>query len=405
MQTRAFLSGSLALSIAFFGCAAPEAEEEVASVSEEQPLIGGAFCSVLGNCRASRIEDWKTSAASAHDLDTTKLDAATRFAADNDARCLLVVRDGELVYEQYRNGADARSLHDTYSIAKTFTSALVGIAIAKGQIKSPDDLASTYIPEWKRDSHAAIQVKHLLGGVSGIRYWPSLGMSVDLGDYSWLYTHHDLNHSAVHHPADEAPGRTWRYNNHAVQAVGQVLEGATGENVDDYARKNLWGPIGMTVDGNRTSGTHWRRDHAGNAVAFSSVFATCRGLAKFGQLLLQRGAWNGTQLLDRAYVDRMLSPSQDKNRAYGYLTWLNQGPAIGNTHNTFDGVPFPEAPADLVSAQGVGQNFVDVIPSTRTVIVHIRPPRFLNVQEILGDGKQEIHRAVLARVLAADKRR
>jgi CubicO group peptidase (beta-lactamase class C family) len=405
-------------------CAAPDVDEDARA--SEQPFTLARACDLTNTCRVAdaHVESWVTDRPEAHDLDGSALTEATRLVADNGGRCLLVVRDGRLVHEAYRNGATAASLHDTFSIAKTFTSALVGVAIAEHKITSAEAPAAAYVPEWRSDAaRAPILLRHLLTGASGLRYSKTAGSSVDLGDYSWLYTFWNLTDGAIRHPIGAAPDTEWRYNNHAVQVLGRVIETATGENAEAYAREHLWRPIGMASDGADGSRTHWKLDHAGNPVMFSSVYATCRGLAKFGQLLLQAARWNDAvrypqvapgeaaplpALLDAGYVKKMLA-SRPLNGVYGYLTWLNRAPApgvpaLGNTNEAFAGQPFTFAPEDMFSAEGVGQNFIDVIPSTNTVIVHIRPLDWLRPAAILADGQQNLHREILRGVLGADSR-
>ena len=415
-------TGLLAMTAA--ACASPT-EDETAS-SAEQALNLSRLCDLTNTCRVpeDQVERWETDAPAARELHGPTLDEATQLVAANRGRCLLVVRDGKLVHEQYRNGATRASLHDTFSIAKTFTSALVGIAIRERAIAGVESSAATHVPAWRNDpARTPILLRHLLSGSSGIRYSPTAGSSVDLGDYSWLYTFWNLTDGAVRHPIGPRPDMEWRYNNHAVQVLGRVIHEATGQNAEDYAREHLWRPIGMAADGAEGSRTHWKLDRAGNPVMFSSVYATCRGLAKFGQFLLQEARRADPvaypvvapferrempALLDPGYVKQMLSPGR-LNSVYGYLTWLNRtptrsSPASGNTNEPFAGKPFAFAPDDMFSAQGVGQNFIDVIPSTNTVIVHIRPMDWDNPSAILADGQQNLHRDILRRVLDADSR-
>ena len=406
------------------GCSSADSEETARASAQELALARA--CDLTNTCRVADgdVEAWETDRPAAHELHAPTLDEASQLVADNGGRCLLVVRDGKLVHEAYENGAGPSSLHDTFSIAKTFTSALIGIAIAEGKIGSAAQPAAAYVPEWRGDpTRAPILLRHLLSGSSGLRYTATAGTSVDLADYTWLYTFWNLTDDAIRHPIGAPPDAEWRYNNHAVQVLGRVIAAATGENPETYAREHLWRPIGMASRGAEGARTHWKLDHAGNPVMFSSVYATCRGLARFGQLLLQAARRSSPALypeiapgeraplpalLDDRYVREMLAPGP-KNGVYGYLTWLNRTPrpserAFGNTNEPIIGKPFTFAPDDMFSAQGVGQNFIDVLPSTNTVIVHIRPLDWLKPAVILADGQQNLHREILRRVLDADSR-
>jgi CubicO group peptidase (beta-lactamase class C family) len=384
------------------------AGEDIEADDEDEAVCVDGKCDLfeIKPPRAATLESWGTGLPGTFDLDSDALDVAADRADDAGSRCLLVVRDGKLVYERYFNGANAKDLNDSWSIAKTFTSALVGIAIGRGDLPGLDTAASKLVPEWRDGSHDGVTLRNLLSGTSGLEYKPILGLSIDMRDYTWLFLTHDLTREAVRRPLQVEPMTRWRYDNHAVQVLDRVLEEATGEHPETYARDHLWNPIGMTVasSSERKKGTHWRRDKEGSPTMFTSVRATCRGLAKFGELLRNDGAWNGKQIIPADYVSEMHAGSS-LNRAYGLLTWTNEGfPAYGNSNEAFDGRPFPGAPANLISAQGVGQNFIDVLPDEGMVIVHVRAPRVLDVNEMLKDGRQALHRELLDLVLAADVR-
>jgi CubicO group peptidase (beta-lactamase class C family) len=344
--------------------------------------------------------EWPTATPAEVGLDEAALDEAAAYADSIGSSCLVVVRDGQLVYERYFGDTTADSVQKSWSIAKSFTSALVGIAIDRGEIESVDQPAADFIPSWRGTDKEAITIAHLLSMDSGLKY--------DLvTDNTWVMFTNDHTAEAIGYDAPDPPGVVWHYNSHGVQVLDAVLEAATGMDPEDYARAHLWSRIGMDER------THWDRDGAGNATLYMSVFATCRDLARFGYLYLNEGNWNGEQIVSREWVAASLSPSQALNPIYGYLWWLNGGePAKGSTDEMFDGTMFNFAPDDLFSAQGLGQSFIDVVPGTSTMYIHVRRAphdpftKFLTdpagtMDALLHDGLRAEHKLLLRALLDA----
>lgn len=169
------------------------------------------------------------------------------------------------------------------------------------------------------------------------------------------------------------PGTVWAYNNSAIQALEAVLERATGQPVGDFARENLFGPIGMT--------SRIARDSAGNALTFMGTRASCSDLARFGYLMLRQGVWENEQIVSEEWVDEATSPSQSLNSIYGYLWWLNShGPRLADQTDgevVDDGSRWwPHAPDDAFAALGLGGQIVLVIPSEDLVVTRIGPYRW-----------------------------
>ncbi len=352
------------------------------------------------------VPDWPTGDPGDFGLDPATLDEAGVYAESIGSECLLVIRDGHLVYEGYFNGGGPDNFQKSWSIAKSFSSALVGIAIARAEIESVTQPASDFIPEWQGTDKESVTIANLLSMDSGMKY--------DLTtDNTWVLFSNDHTAEAVGYDFEAEPGTVWHYNSHAVQVLDAVLEAATGMDPEDYAEQYLWGPIGMDIEGDNNERTYWNRDGAGNTTMYMSVYATCRDLARFGYLYLHEGNWDGQQVLPAEWVAASTTPSQDLNRIYGYLWWLNGGePAIGSTDETFEGTMFNFAPDDLFSAQGLGQNFIDVIPSTNTMYIHVRRAphdpftKFITdpagtMDALFNDGRRIEHRQLLRTLLDA----
>jgi CubicO group peptidase (beta-lactamase class C family) len=287
-------------------------------------------------------------------------------AADADSRCILVMRDGEIV----TSTPDVTEPQRAWSITKSVASLLVGIAVDDGAL-ALEDRASDYIPQWRGTESESVTVRDLLAMVSG-REWTR---QLDYRDMALRAK--DKTAFALDLGQDSAPGTVWVYNNSAVQTLDAVLEAATGVAVEEFAAARLFDPLGMTSSSIDT-------DKAGNANLFAGMLTTCTDLAVLGQAVLRGGASaDGAQVIPPGYLSLALEPSTDLNAAYGLLWWLNQpGKAVaadvatGGEPTPIVGPLVPEAAANTVWAVGFQQQILAVIPSMNAVAVRLggKPP-------------------------------
>jgi CubicO group peptidase (beta-lactamase class C family) len=236
----------------------------------------------------------------------------------------LVIHDDELVYERYFNGYNERSLNTSFSMAKSFASALVGVAIDEGHIKSVDEPITNYIPELleKDKRFRSITIRHLLTMTSGIKYEEGgdLPWSEDADDTKTYYAT-DLRELALNCQIEGEPGEYFEYNNYNPLLVGMILERATGMPVSHYMEAKLWKPAGMEADAS------WSLDSKedGFEKMESGVNARARDFARFGMLFTKEGNLRGKQLISRGWVkestraDTNTDPSLD----YQYFWWVN----------------------------------------------------------------------------------
>lgn len=317
-------------------------------------------------------DSWAEADPAEMGFDPAILDALATTAEQAGSSCLVVTRKGEMVGQWYWDGTDAATTHEVFSVTKSITSTLVGLAEAEGDLALSDP-ASKYIPEWEGTDSAEVTIKNLVSNDSG-REW-SLGI-----DYSQLTSAADRTAFAVALGQDAPPGTTWAYNNSAIQTLDQVLRNATGEDTDDFAEEHLFAPIGM-------DDSHMTQDGSGSTATFFGLQSTCEDLARFGYLFLRNGAWDGEQVVPEQWVeDAVGAPSQELNASYGYLWWLNREGPMGNPAQATtgeadgsveDGQMVPEAPEDMFWALGLGNQVVAVDPGSETVVVRI------------GEGEQD----------------
>ena len=220
------------------------------------------------------------------------MDDFDRFLEENRTQAFLVIQDDAILYEQYFNGTQRESIVTSFSTAKSFTSALIGIAIAEGHIQSVNDPITEYLPELiERDpAFAEISIRDLLMMSSGIRY-------SEPPDNATTYYYPDLRSLALETTRIiDAPGNTFHYNNFHPLLLGLILERATGTTVAGYLQEKIWKPVGMEFSGS------WSLDESGFEKMESGINARAIDFAKFGRLFLNQGDWDGSQVIPAAWV-------------------------------------------------------------------------------------------------------
>jgi len=331
----------------------------------------GGRAAPVGAIGVDGVTEWSTVTPAEAGLDPAVLDEMAAEAEQLDSTCFLVVRDGRIAAEHYWGSGGEHEAQEVFSVTKSFASTLVGIAQDDGSL-SVEDPASRWITEWDATPSAEVTVADLLSNVSG-RFW-----SFD-SDYGRLIASLDRTGYAIGLDQEHEPGTYWAYNNAAIQSLSRVLDRATGEPVPDFGRERLLAPLGM-------DDSRFGTDGAGNGLTFMGLRSTCRDLARFGVLVLDRGEWNGEQVVSADYLDAATGrPSQDLNAAYGYLFWLNHRGSIASAVSPLsaeeqagaaEGQLVADRPERLVWALGLGGQVVQMDPGTNTVVVRLGPASF-----------------------------
>lgn len=311
---------------------------------------------------------WPTGSPEDAGFNGAALDDLNQHLEASDSSCFVVVRDGTVVNEEYWGKGSPTQARPVFSITKSMTSVLVGIAEDKGELDL-DDPAADYISEWVGTPADDITVRDLLANVSG-REW-------DLEtDYQKMAVQaEDKTAFALGLDQDHEPGTVWAYNNSAIQTLSLVLQKATGQGADLLGKSEIFNPLGM-------ANTSWASDQAGNAMTYAGVSSTCLDLARFGQMMLDGGEWDGQRVVPEAFVDESTGKSSsDLNAAYGLLWWVNQpGRVVGALQATdpkakqgadADTRLAPRAPDDAYWALGLGGQSITVIPSLDLVAVRL----------------------------------
>jgi CubicO group peptidase (beta-lactamase class C family) len=332
---------------------------------------GGVTTATSASPTAPRtIDGWPVRTPSSLGLRAGVLEAGAKEARRLDSTCFAVVRNGKLARDwNWRMPRDVP--REVFSITKSVTSTLVGIAVRDGDLRL-DDRVSTYVPEWRGTASETVTVRNLLSNDSG-RFWSMQS------DYADLLAARSRTRYAIGLPQQYAPGSAWAYNNAAIQVLEPVLEEATGMPVATFARTRLFEPLGM-------SHTEMITDRSDNAaMVFYGLRTTCLDLARFGSLFLGSGKVGSTRLLDKGYVKQAVGRSSTvHNAAYGYLWWLNRPGRIRGATDAVDaqGQPLrpvtgqlaPYAPENVYAALGFGGQVLLVDPNSRTMVVRLGLP-------------------------------
>jgi CubicO group peptidase (beta-lactamase class C family) len=315
-------------------------------------LLAAAGC---GSSDSSSAEVWPTrgwrvEAPEQHGMDGAVLDGARAYAFQDGkyTQGVVVVRHGVIVAEWYEGGRDATSFATSWSVAKSFTSALIGIAIAEGLIDGVDASVAEFLPDWRGTDKEAITLRHVLSMESGL-LWDEDYTPDDVSDIiRMIVAEHDHLAYAAARPAEVPPGTRFSYSSGDTMLLSGVLEAVTGGRAGDYAREKLFAPLGMEpVD--------WWRDAAGHTVTYCCLDTPSRQLAKFGLLYLRGGRWEDRQVVPAAWVAASTSPGGTWD-GYGYQWWLS-------------GRDNPDLPDDFYAARGHDGQYILVVPSRDLVVV------------------------------------
>jgi CubicO group peptidase (beta-lactamase class C family) len=294
------------------------------------------------------------------DEDAPKLVALSELLRSTGTHAFIVVRDNQLLSENYFNGSARDSLGTSWSLSKSFTSALVGIAISEGYLKSLDDPITNYLPELKNQDFDAISIRDLLTMGSGIQYrfglfpWDEFVLQ---GYYPNLRQLLLSNLKII-----EPPGQSFHYNNLNTELAGMILERATHRLPSQYLQEKIWKPIGMEF------AATWSIDGEQDDFEITPILLNARAidLAKFGRLYLDRGNWDGRQIIPEHWV--VESTAQDPTDHRPWQTFP-QWQANGGYYKFF-WWGISQGPNDY-SYMGIGTygQFIFVSPRTKVVIV------------------------------------
>ncbi len=230
----------------------------------------------------------------------------------------LIAQNGELLSEHYYNGSHAKDVSSIWSVSKSFITFALLKAVEQGLIESIDDPVKKYIPEWPVEQTPTLTLRHLASMSAGL-YWEEM----DHSPFSLIaqFTFDDdivpLTINTL--PATGNPGDIQHYNSGGTQLLGTIMQRVlNGKTIASYISESFWQPLGMQQDGLYVLD----RDN-GNERVFGGMVASALDMAKFGQLLLNKGNWNGIQILSSEHIN-LIKQIPYNNRTYGYGIWVSE---------------------------------------------------------------------------------
>ncbi len=253
---------------------------------------------------------------------TTLTDSLRKNLTALETVALLIIKKDSIVYEEYWKPYTSHSLSNSFSVAKSYINALVGIAIQEGRIQHLDQPVGDFLTEFNEGDKKKITIRHLLQMSSGLN-WEE-GYSSPFSPTTEAYYGTDLKKLIFKLTPIEEPGKIFRYKSGDTQLLSFVLEKATGKKVSDYAQEKLWEPLGCEND------ALWSLDKKnGDEKAYCCINSNARDFAKLGKLYLDSGRWQGKQLIPQEFVLTSIRPNLlpdgdlDMKKAdfYGYQWW------------------------------------------------------------------------------------
>jgi len=333
---------------------------------------------------ASIGDGWPTATPESTGLDGPRLcTIAARLAATNaNVHAVIVVRRGTLVFEQYfpgydepwgmgegRHDFDATTKHDMRSVSKSAVSLLVGIAIDRELIKSADEPVVKFFPDYsalKSPGWDNITLRHLLTMSSGIQWDENRAWKDPQNDEPHLGSEADPYRYVLSKPIATPPDTVWNYNGGGTDLLGNVIERVSGQSLEAFAREALFVPLGI-------SDWEWMKYRNERIASAAGLRLRPRDAAKIGQLVLDKGARGGKQIVSAKWIEQSVTPRFQAIGYFGGLFYYGQQWWMGRTL-------FGDKDVKWIAAQGLGGQRIFIVPELDLVMV--------TTSGLYGSGRQ-----------------
>ena len=267
-----------------------------------------------------------------------------------DPVAFLIIRKDSIVLEKYWEGYSESSLSNSFSMAKTFVGILTLKAINDGYIENVDQKVSEFLPGFDEGMNSELTIRHLLSMSSGMNFDESYGDP--FGFMAKAYYGDELYKKTMEYEVVEEPGQTFKYLGGNTILLSLIIAKATGKTLSEFCSESLWKPIGAGHD------ALWNLDDEGGIEkAYCCYYSNARDFARIGKLFMQKGDWNGNQIIDTALVEQSLQHlnlKKEKVDYYGWHWWTG----------IYDGGPF-------FYARGILGQYVITIPEKELIIVRL----------------------------------
>ncbi|MDG1673385.1 MAG: serine hydrolase [Flavobacteriaceae bacterium] len=230
----------------------------------------------------------------------------------------VIIKNDSIWFENYYDGFDENSKTNSFSMAKSYVSGLMGKAIEEGYIKSLDQPVSDFFPEFSEGLAAKLTVGDLSSMASGTnwveKYYSPLSITTR------AYFDDDLKKIILGLKVIKEPGQAYKYSSGDTQLLAMVIEKATGKKLYNYLTESFWKPLGSENE------TLWQVDSKEHDLvkAYCCIASNAKDFARFGKLYKDHGKWKGEQLLDSAFVAKSITPRFAESPQYGYGFWMQK---------------------------------------------------------------------------------
>jgi CubicO group peptidase (beta-lactamase class C family) len=254
-------------------------------------------------------------------ISKAKLDSIVRLGKESNSDGIVIIKDNKVIVEEYYGTPNT----PTYiaSVSKALTSIAIVKLLSEGKIKSIDQPVSDFYPEWKQGSKRNITLRMLLNHTSGLQNVRNAGVELEPAP-KWRAK--NIIKLALAAEVSDKPGTVFSYNNKATALLGGIIEVASGKPMDKYFEEEFFKPMNITE-------FDWIKDEDGNATAHGAFRLKALDLAKFGQLMLDRGEYNGLRFFEERWVDSSFAQSSNLNDEIGLLWWRKPKKQLYNFSN------------------------------------------------------------------------
>jgi CubicO group peptidase (beta-lactamase class C family) len=251
------------------------------------------------------------------------------YMAGQHSAGLVILQDGKLRFERYGLDFDARGRWTSFSVAKSFTSTLVGAAIQDGYISSLEDKVSRYIPDLRGSAYDDVTVRQLLTMSSGVRWNEDYeDPQADVARFNEAAPEPGMDATVSYLrklPRAHPPGTVWHYNTGETNLIGVLVSSATGKPLAQYLHEKIWQPVGMEAEAT------WLLGKTGHEIAGCCLQTATRDLARFGLFVLANGRAGGRQVVPEDWFAAATRKQQDigvPGHGYGFQWWTYDDGAV-----------------------------------------------------------------------------
>ena len=241
-----------------------------------------------------------------------------QLIVENQTVAFLLIKNDSIYFEKYYDGYGLDSKSNSFSMAKSYVTSLLGKAIMDGFIQNLDQPVIDFFPELKGEYAKKVTVGDLASMASGQKWDEAYYSPTSVTTAAYFVS--DLEKLILEQPIDEIPGKSYEYKSGTTQLLGMLIARATDKKLNDYLYESLWNPMGAEHE------ALWQLDskEKGLEKAYCCIASNARDFARLSKLFKNHGKWNGKTLLDSTFIDKSIQPRFKESPQYGFGWWLKK---------------------------------------------------------------------------------